>query len=140
VVIAVAVGTVVRFDTVKGYGFVTPETGAEDVFIHVNDLLFDKRDAVAGTRVEFVLEEGEKGPKASRIRLLAAGGSSRATPTAAADDDELCDILLAKEFLAEVTESLLTCSQITGVQIVEIRQQMLRLARSHGWIETVDHG
>lgn len=133
--VAVAVGTVVRFDTVKGYGFVAPETGAEDVFIHVNDLLFDKRDAVAGTRVEFVLEEGEKGPKASRIRLLTASAPARAASPGPADD-ELCDILLAEEFLTEVTEALLTCPQITGAQIVEVRQQMLRLARTHGWIET----
>ena len=144
--VVVAVGTVVRFDVVKGYGFVTPDTGAEDVFIHANDLLFDKRDAVAGSKVEYVLEDGEKGPKASRIRLLDplrpardATLPVRTAPVGDADDEELCEILLANEFLAEVTESLLTCSQITGAQIVEIRQGMLRLAQSHGWIENAAH-
>ena len=63
-------GKVVRFDEVRGYGFVAPEVGGEDVFIHVNDLTFDKRLVAPGVVVEFDLEESDRGPKASHVRIV----------------------------------------------------------------------
>jgi CspA family cold shock protein len=59
-------GKVVRFDEFRGYGFVAPDAGGEDVFIHVNDLDFDKRLIEPGALVEFDVEDGDRGPKASR--------------------------------------------------------------------------
>lgn len=140
-----------RFDTVKGYGFVAPDSGAGDVFIHVNDMLFDKSEAVSGAKVEYVLEDGERGPKASEIRLLESRHSASApvpsTPVHAPADglpaqseDELCDILSGKEYTVEVTESLLGCASLTAEQVVDIRRRLLHIAQAHGWIDDQARG
>ena len=107
---AVVTGKVLRFDEVRGYGFVAPDVGAEDVFLHVNDLTFDKRLLTQGMRVQFVIEEGDRGLKASRVQLIdeAAASGQALVPSAAldvagtADDDGLCDILSKREFVAEL--------------------------------------
>jgi CspA family cold shock protein len=138
----VVAGKVVRFDEFRGYGFVAPNTGGEDVFLHVNDLQFDKRLLGAGALVEFDVEEGDRGLKASHVRMISKGGdrvapSPRPESRAAADDDGLCDVLSVKEFLEEVTETLLDAAPtITGEQIVHIRQRMAQLAHTHGWVES----
>lgn len=135
-------GKVVRFDEFRGYGFVAPNTGGEDVFLHVNDLQFDKRLLGAGALVEFDVEEGDRGLKASHVRMISKGGdrvtsSPRQESRAAADDDGLCDVLSVKEFLEEVTETLLDAApSVTGEQIVHIRQRMAQLAHTHGWVES----
>ncbi|NED08770.1 cold shock domain-containing protein, partial [Streptomyces sp. SID6648] len=77
------VGKVLRFDEVKGYGFIAPEEGGEDVFMHANDLVDEKYLYQAGSSVEFFLESGEKGPKASEIRLSYQPSPNRITPQAA---------------------------------------------------------
>lgn len=138
----VVAGKVVRFDEFRGYGFVAPNTGGEDVFLHVNDLQFDKRLLGAGALVEFDVEEGDRGLKASHVRMISKGGdrvttAPRPESRAAADDDGLCDVLSVKEFLEEVTETLLDAAPtITGEQIVHIRQRMAQLAHTHGWVES----
>ncbi|HEX5407238.1 MAG TPA: cold shock domain-containing protein [Pseudonocardiaceae bacterium] len=138
----VVAGKVVRFDEFRGYGFVAPNTGGEDVFLHVNDLQFDKRLLGAGALVEFDVEEGDRGLKASHVRMISKGGdrvttAPRPESRAAADDDGLCDVLSVKEFLEEVTETLLDAAPtITGEQVVHIRQRMAQLAHTHGWVES----
>ncbi|WP_345034392.1 cold shock domain-containing protein [Kutzneria kofuensis] len=37
-----ATGRVLRFDDVRGFGFIAPDSGSEDVFVHANDLSEDK--------------------------------------------------------------------------------------------------
>jgi cold shock CspA family protein len=140
----VVAGKVIRFDEFRGYGFVAPDSGGEDVFLHVNDLQFDKRLLGPGALVEFDVEEGDRGLKASRVRMISKGTdrgtSARSEPRSesrAADDDMLCDVLSVKEFLEEVTETLLAAApSITGEQIVHIRQRMAQVAHNHGWVET----
>jgi cold shock protein len=133
--VAVVTGRVVRFDELRGYGFVTPDTGGEDVFIHVNDLTFDKRFVAQGTLVEFDVEEGDRGLKASNVRLL--DETTRPRPRQdGEDDDALCDVLSVGEFTTELTEALLRSSPtLTAEQIVHIRQHLIKLAHSHGWLE-----
>src|SRR5918999_5540345 len=70
-VCAVVQGKVIRFDEVRGYGFVAPDTGGDDVFIHVNDLEFDKRHLAVGAVVDFEVEDGDRGLKASKVTLVA---------------------------------------------------------------------
>lgn len=132
----VVVGKVVRFDEFKGYGFVAPDTGGDDVFLHVNDLQFDKRLLGPGALVEFDVEEGDRGLKASHVRMISKGDRPAPRPDPRADDDGLCDVLTVKEFLEEVTECLLDAAPaITGEQIVHIRQRLAQVAHTHGWIE-----
>ena len=60
-------GTVKFFNTAKGFGFITPDDGGKDVFVHANDLggaiLND------GTKVEFEVVHGKKGLQASNVRV-----------------------------------------------------------------------
>ncbi|OQO89665.1 DNA-binding protein [Saccharomonospora piscinae] len=137
-------GKVLRFDEFKGYGFVSPSTGGDDVFIHVNDLEFDKRLLRPGAFVEFEVEDGDRGPKASCVRLTSGGEatpSSSAAPVSSSGqserpDDGLVDVLSTKEFLAEVTEALLEAAPTaTGEEIRNIRERLLRIGHSRGWVD-----
>ena len=116
-------GRVVRFDDIRGYGFVTPEGGGEDVFMHVNDLDVDKRLITPGVVVEFTVEDGERGLKASGIRLVRQAG----------DDDE--DIHPARDVREELTEALLTgVPTLTAEEVLRVRRVVLELIRDHGWL------
>ncbi|MFC6084163.1 cold-shock protein [Sphaerisporangium aureirubrum] len=148
-------GRVISFDEFRGYGFIAPDTGGEDVFMHVNDLNGDKRLITVDSRVEFMLENGGKGPKASRVRLLdrPAGGPAPlphvppvsgvpSVPMVPRDVDRpagdagFCDVLSVRELTQEVTEAVLTAvPTLTADQILRIRTVVADLAHSHGWTE-----
>lgn len=136
---AVVTGKVIRFDAVRGYGFVAPDSGGEDVFIHVNDLDVDKHLITTGAVVEFDMEEGDRGPKASHARLLERGSSEPSSggyERGPVGEDGDCDILSAKEYQDEVTEALLSVAPtMTGEQIVRVRQRLFQIAGNHGWVE-----
>ncbi|MBB2937579.1 cold shock CspA family protein [Amycolatopsis bartoniae] len=119
-------GKVVRFDEIRGYGFVAPEGGGEDVFVHVNDLDVDKRLIAPGTVVEFTVEDGERGPKASNVRVVR---NSRP----ALDDDYLPPGL---DFREELTEALLAgVPTLTAEQVLRVRKAVLDLVHDHGWLD-----
>jgi CspA family cold shock protein len=61
-------GTVKFFNTAKGFGFITPESGGKDVFVHANDL--GSAVIQEGTKVEFDVVEGKKGPQASGVKVI----------------------------------------------------------------------
>lgn len=64
-------GTVVRFDRRRGYGFIQPDDGAEDVFIHQNNISMEGfRFLQVGEKVTYELEVGEKGMKAVGVALI----------------------------------------------------------------------
>ncbi|SNQ52141.1 putative DNA binding protein [Frankia canadensis] len=134
-------GKVLRFDQVRGYGFIAPSDGGDDIFLHANDLLVEKHLVVPGTLMEFKVEEGERGLKASAARIV---GSSSPSPVSAparvsshADDsDGLCDVLPVGELTQEVTETLLRIEPaLTGPQIIRIRGELIRIAERYGWVE-----
>jgi cold shock CspA family protein len=63
-------GTVVRFSRRFGYGFVAPDEGGEDVFVHQNNINMEGfRFLQVGERVSYELEVGEKGMKAVSVAL-----------------------------------------------------------------------
>ncbi len=63
-------GTVVRFSRRFGYGFVAPDDGGDDVFVHQNNINMEGfRFLQVGERVSYELEVGEKGMKAVSVAL-----------------------------------------------------------------------
>lgn len=61
-------GTVKFFDRRKNYGFIEPDEGDEDLFVHASDIVSGSLDE--DDRVEFESEEGEKGPRAVKVNKL----------------------------------------------------------------------
>ena len=61
-------GTVKWFSAEKGYGFITQETGGQDVFVHFSAIqATGYRKLEAGDNVEFEIVEGPKGKQASSV-------------------------------------------------------------------------
>ncbi len=64
-----ATGTVKWFNDAKGYGFITPDDGGEDLFAHFSAIKMDGfKTLKQGQRVTFDLKEGEKGKQADNIK------------------------------------------------------------------------
>lgn len=63
-------GKVVQFDDVRGYGFIAPDKGGEDVFVHVNVLGDDRYIFGPGLPVEFEEANSDRGPKAISVRII----------------------------------------------------------------------
>jgi cold shock protein len=146
----VSTGKVLRFDQVRGYGFIAPDGGGEDIFLHANDLLVEKHLVTAGTTMEFDVEQGDRGPKATSARIARPAGPAPSGPTSGSaprpngsapgvdgeDGDDFYYVSSPTEFTREVTEILLqTEPTLTGLQILQIRRQLARLAEKNGWIE-----
>ena len=64
-------GTVKWFSSQKGYGFITRDSGG-DVFVHYSAIEGQEgfRNLAEGDRVEFSVEQGQKGPAAANVRRL----------------------------------------------------------------------
>jgi cold shock protein len=152
-----ATGKVIRFDEIKGYGFIAPSNGGEDVFIHANEVTDRGLRVFPGTRVEFRVVEGDRGLKAYDVRVLEEEQPAHSTPDKnakelashnsshptekvpaeqAAAEDELFEVFAEREFAREITELLLaTMPQLTGTAILELRSSLVHFARKNGWVE-----
>jgi len=148
-------GRVIRFDESKGYGFIAPDDGGEDVFVHANELTDRGLRVSTGTHVEFQVIDGGRGLKAYDVRVLDEQRPQRTAPVSESQvteagnhrveqspkvrsptDDELFEVLSEREFVEQITELLLTnASQLTGAVIVELRGHLLEFARKNGWVE-----
>ncbi len=64
-------GTVKWFNQDKGFGFITPETGGKDVFVHFSAIQgTGRRNLEDGQRVSFVVTDGQKGPQAEDVNAI----------------------------------------------------------------------
>ena len=67
-----ATGTVKWFNDAKGYGFIAPEDGSKDVFVHFSNIAGDGFKSLSeGSKVEFEVREGAKGPEALNVVQVA---------------------------------------------------------------------
>ena len=148
-----ATGKVIRFDEVRGYGFISPDNGSEDVFVHANDLLDGKGQYRPGLAVVFEIEDGERGLKASHVRIAEPTtttvdsisaempirhtiGTSKVAARGHGLDDRFCDLLSVEDLRHEVTEALLgVMPSLTGDQILHVRSKVIALAATHNWLE-----
>jgi CspA family cold shock protein len=60
-------GTVKFFNDSKGFGFITPDDGGKDVFVHANGLIDEIRE---GDKVSYDVEEGKKGLNAVDVKVV----------------------------------------------------------------------
>jgi len=66
-----ATGTVKRFNADKGYGFITPDEGDKDLFVHFSAIQgAGYRTLAEGAKVEYEEQQGEKGPQAANVTLI----------------------------------------------------------------------
>ncbi|MFZ2315315.1 MAG: cold-shock protein [Gammaproteobacteria bacterium] len=64
-------GTVKRFNKIKGYGFITPEGSDSEVFVHFSAVQTEGyKELKEGQRVSFVLANGERGEFATQVNVL----------------------------------------------------------------------
>ena len=64
-------GTVKWFNEAKGFGFITPSDGSKDVFVHFSEIQAEGFKVLAeGQSVEFNVENGPKGPQATRVTAV----------------------------------------------------------------------
>jgi cold shock protein len=64
-------GTVIRFSSIRGYGFLRSEQCDKDVFVHWSAIEMDGYKALReGQRVEFILEQGPKGLQAGQVKVI----------------------------------------------------------------------
>jgi cold shock protein len=63
-----ATGTVKWFNEAKGYGFITPEDGSKDLFVHFSNIQSDGfKTLTEGATVTFESRQGDKGPEATNV-------------------------------------------------------------------------
>jgi cold shock protein len=66
-----ATGTVKWFSDEKGFGFITPDEGSRDLFVHHSGIISDGyRSLAEGSRVEYEEEQSDKGPKAVNVAKI----------------------------------------------------------------------
>jgi cold shock protein len=66
-----AKGTVKWFNNSKGYGFLTPEDGSQDVFVHHSSIQGEGYKSLdEGQTVEFEVQQGQKGPEAVNVAKM----------------------------------------------------------------------
>ena len=63
-------GKVKWFDAKKGFGFITPDDGSEDLFVHFSNIQADGfKSLMEGQLVEYLIGQGRKGPQATQVHL-----------------------------------------------------------------------
>ncbi len=66
-----ATGSVKWFSEQKGYGFITPEDGTKDLFVHYSNITGEGFKTLQdGQKVEYDVTEGRKGPEATNVHAV----------------------------------------------------------------------
>ncbi|SIS08519.1 cold-shock protein [Williamsia sterculiae] len=148
-------GKVVHYDANRGFGFLAPESGGADVFLHINDIDIDESLLRPGAQVEFDVEETDRGAKAVNVEVTGEAPGESAPPSRPRRDSRdshdhgsrkpqrghhgggrpVEGALDVGEFTEELTELLLDSSgALTADQIIAIRQRVTDFAVGRGWV------
>ncbi|MFT4043356.1 MAG: cold shock domain-containing protein [Gordonia sp. (in: high G+C Gram-positive bacteria)] len=148
-------GKVVHYDTNRGFGFLAPESGGADVFLHINDIDIDEQSLKPGAKVSFDIEETDRGAKAINVAVIeeASGDDAPASRPSRRDSHEhhgrahnsdrdrdrgrrpRGGSLESSAFTEEITELLLdSADDLTAAQIIAIRQRITEFAVARGWV------
>ena len=69
--VSVQTGTVKRFNKIKGYGFIAPDNGDSEVFVHFSQIQVETyKELKEGQRVSYELEKGERGEFATKVTVI----------------------------------------------------------------------
>ncbi len=64
-------GTVNRFNKIKGYGFITPDNGGNEVFVHFSQVeMSGYKELQEGQRISYELEKGDRGEFATKVQII----------------------------------------------------------------------
>jgi CspA family cold shock protein len=63
-------GKIKFFNSQKGFGFITPDSGQKDLFVHANNVQGDPSSLREGQSVEYVEGPGRKGPEATEVKIV----------------------------------------------------------------------
>lgn len=64
-------GTVKWFNSEKGFGFITPENGGKDVFVHFSGIVGENFKTLnENDKVEFEVQDGQRGPAAVEVKVI----------------------------------------------------------------------
>ena len=64
-------GTVMRFNKIKGYGFIAPENGGKEIFVHFSQIQTPGyKELKEGQRVSYEIETGDRGEFATKVVII----------------------------------------------------------------------
>ncbi len=64
-------GTVKRFNKIKGYGFITPDAGEGEIFVHFSEVQsVGYKELKEGQRISYTLAQGERGEFATQVKVI----------------------------------------------------------------------
>ena len=64
-------GIVVRFNKIKGYGFITPDQGGNEVFVYFSEVQSEGyKELKEGQKINYVLKQGERGEFATQVTII----------------------------------------------------------------------
>lgn len=131
-----AKGKVRSYDEERGFGFIRSPEASDDVFFHFKDVVVGGEEGdFDGATVEFTLTEGERGPKASNVKVESrrSGGAPAAAERRPAQSSSNRPVSL-REFRREVTEILLSVDGIGSSQIRTVRDYLSDYGLDRGFV------
>jgi cold shock CspA family protein len=131
----VAKGKVRSYDEERGFGFIRSPEAPDDVFFHFKDVVGGTDDGpMEGALVEFTLGEGERGPKASDVKVESRRSGPPPEQRRPAASSSAQRPVSLREFRREVTEILLSVDGIGSTQVRAVRDFLSDYGLDRGFV------